>query len=195
MDITQLLGSELGQQVLSGIASQNGTTQKETSSVISAATPVLLGMLKNNASSEQGANNLLGALNQHDGSIFDNLGAFLNSGDTADGQGILGHILGNKQTEVQNAISKKTGVSVSQVAGILAMLAPIIMGKLGSQSKSSGTGSAGGLTDILGGLMGNSGNSSIGGSILSSVLGQAMGGGQQKKGGLGGLLGGILGGK
>src|SRR5690625_3488641 len=76
------------------------------------------------------------------------------------------------------------------VSKILAMLAPIIMGFLGQQSRQQGQG--GNLTDLLGGLMGGSGSSSVGGSILSSILKQA-GGAQGKAGGLGDMLGGSFG--
>ncbi len=196
MDITQLLTSGLGQQVISGIGNQVGTSEKETASVVNSALPVLMGMLNNNATSEAGAASLLGALNNdHDGSILDNISGFLNAGNTTDGNGILGHILGGKKNTVENAISKDTGVSVANVGKIMALLAPIIMGYLGKQKKSSNVTSAGGLGDLLGGLMGGSGgSSSLGSSILSSVLAQATGG-SQKKGGLGGLLGGLFGGK
>lgn len=192
MDITQLLNSDLGKQIVSGIGGQTGTSEAETSSVVNAAGPVLLGMLHKNASSEEGAAGILGALGKHDGSILDNLSGFFGAGgDAADGDGILGHVLGGNRSSVESAISKQTGVGASKVSAILAMLAPIIMGYLGKQAKSSGgVQGSGGLGDILGNLLGGSGNSSVGGSILSSILG---GGGSKSGGGLGGLLGGLFG--
>lgn len=197
MDISQLLGSDLGQQVISGITKNSQATEQETSSVISAATPVLLGMLKKNSQTEAGASSLLGALSKHDGSALNNISGLLNSGSTADGEGILGHILGGQKNQVQSAISKKTGVDASKVGNILAMLAPIIMAKLGSQANSNNVSTGGGIGDILGGLLGGADSSSVGGSILSSVLGGALGGGSssQKEGGLGGVLGGLFGNK
>lgn len=196
MDLSQLLSSGLSQEIVKGIGQQVGTSQEETASVVNASLPVLMGMLKNNASNEQGAASLLGALNNdHNGSILDNLSGFLNAGDTSDGNGILSHILGGNRNTVENQISQKTGVSSMNVSKILALLAPIIMGYLGKQKQSRNVSTGGGLGDLLGGMIGGTDNSSIGGSILSSVLEQAMGGQKKKKGGLGGLLGGILGGK
>lgn len=193
MDITQLLNSDLGKQIVSGIGTQTGTTQKETSSVVNAAAPVLLGMLHNNASSEGGAAGILGALGKHDGSILDDISGFFGAGgDAKDGDGILGHVLGGNRGSVESAISKQTGVNASKVSAILAMLAPVIMGYLGKQTKASGGVQSGsGLGDVLGGLLGGAGNSSIGGNILSSILG---GGSGKSGGGLGGLLGGLFGG-
>ena len=207
MDITQLLNSGLGQQIINGIGGQVGTSEKETSSVISASLPVILGMLQKNATSEEGASGIMNALNKHDGGILDNLSGFLNSGDTTDGNGILGHILGGKKGNVENAISKQTGVSSFDVSKIIAMLAPIVMGYLGRQTKNENVTSGSGLGGVLGGLLGNAGvASSVGGSILTSMLDQdgdgqlgvgdvlsAVTGSQKKSGGLGGLLGSIFG--
>lgn len=189
MDITQLLSGDLGKQVIDGISKQTGTTEQETSSVVNAATPILLGMLKNNASTEQGAAGILGALGQHSGGLLENLGGFLNSGDTSEGEGILGHILGGKKSTVENQLSKQTGVSGANVSKILAMLAPIIMSQLGKQAGSQNVQSGGGLSDLLGGMLGGGGNSGIGGDILGSVLG----GGDKSAGGLGDMIGGMFG--
>lgn len=203
MNITELLNSDIGKQIISGIGGQAGASQQETASVVNTAGPLLMGMLKKNASTEQGATGILGALSKHDGSIFDNLSGFLGGGDTTDGNAILGHILGEKRGVVENALSSQTGVSAGKVSGILAMLAPLIMGYLGKQSKASGVpANSSGLGGLLGGLMGS--GSSAGGGMLASLLDQdgdgkldmndaiaAVSG--KKSGGLGGLLGGLFG--
>jgi hypothetical protein len=206
MDISQLLNSDLGKQLISGISGQTGASENETASVVHAAAPALLGMLQKNASSEEGASGILNALNKHDGSILDNLSGFLGGGgDAADGNGILGHILGNKRGAMENALSNQTGVSGSKISGILAMLAPVIMGFLGKQAQTSNVSSGSGLGGLLGGLLGGSAQgSSAGGGILSSLLDQdgdghlsindaisAVSG--KGSGGLGGILGNLFG--
>ena len=208
MDITQLLSGGLGQQVISGIGNQTGTSEQETSSVINAALPVLMGMLRKNASTEDGASGIMSALNKHNGGIFDHLSDFLGSGDTSDGNGILGHILGNNKSTVESQISQQTGVSSLNVSKIIAMLAPIVMGMLGKQASQSQANNSGGLGNILGGLLGAGGasTSSVGGGILASILDQdgdgqlgvgdllsAVFGSNKSSGGLGGLLGGLFG--
>ncbi len=208
MDITQLLSGGLGQQVISGIGNQTGTSEQETSSVINAALPVLMGMLRKNASTEDGASGIMSALTKHNGGIFDHLSDFLGSGDTSDGNGILGHILGNNKSTVENQISQQTGVSSLNVSKIIAMLAPIVMGMLGKQASQSQANNTGGLGNILGGLLGAGGasTSSVGGGILASILDQdgdgqlgvgdllsAVSGSNKSSGGLGGLLGGLFG--
>jgi hypothetical protein len=102
--------------------------------------PVLMQAMKQNASTPQGAEGLLSALNsKHDGSILDNLGGLFGGGVDAnvmdDGGKILGHVLGGKQQHVESALSQKAGIDAGSVANILKVAAPILMGILGKQSK------------------------------------------------------------
>lgn len=103
-----------------------------------------------------GAEGISNALNQHDGSILDNLSGFLGQGgNQQDGLGILGHVLGNKQQNVESAISQQSGLNTAQVTQILALVAPIVMGYLGKQKQSAGLDSNG-IAGLLGGLVGGS---------------------------------------
>ncbi|MEO8042999.1 MAG: DUF937 domain-containing protein, partial [Acidobacteriota bacterium] len=116
-------------------------------------------------STPQGAESLNTALEQdHDGSILDNLGGLgsmiFGGGQQAaapprqaDAGGILGHILGNNQGAVVQQASNESGLGGGQVAQILMMLAPIVMGYLGRQKQEQGVG-ADGLGGLLGGLLG-----------------------------------------
>jgi len=168
MNITDLLNSDLGRQIISGIGAQTGTSTSQTASVLSTALPAMLGGLHKNAAAG-GGEDILNALQSHDGSILDNLTDFLgNSGAaTADGHSILGHIFGSQLGAVKNGISQQSGVDASKVSSIIAMAAPIVMGILGKQQRSDGVSNTSGLTDILGGLLGGSGN-----NILTSLLDQ-----------------------
>lgn len=196
MELSELLQGDMAQQVVNGISKHAGTSAKDTHSVINEALPVLTGMLHKNASSEDGAKSLQNALQKHDGSVLDNIDGFLGMDDDSDGNGILSHILGSDQSNVAGAISKKTGVSSSAVQNILAKLAPVLMGTLGKKANSGATNSVGGLSDILGGMLGSNGGGS---DILSSLLKggnpleSILGGGGKKGGFLGGLLGGLFG--
>lgn len=210
--ILDLLNSDLGKQIIGSVSEKTGLDASQATNVVASSLPALLGQMQNNATSEGGAAGLLGALTsgKHDGSILDNLGGFLNGGDFSDGNKILGHVLGGNQDTMVQGLSSKTGVDSSIISKILPMLAPIIMGYLGKQTKSNGVSDNSGLGDILGGLLGggstSSEGSSLGGSLLTSVLDQngdgkldisdamsAISGSSKKKGGLGGLLGGLFG--
>lgn len=197
--ISDFLNSESAKQMINNISKESGVSKKGTKSVVDLAAPVLLGMLQKNASTSDGASSIKRALQKHDGSILDNLSGLLGSDILNDGKDILGHILGGKQNSLEKSISNKTGVSVGNVSKILAMIAPIVMGYLGKQSKNS---SGGGLEELIGSL--TKGSSSLGyGGVLTSLLDQDGDGklglddivgavsGKKKK--YGGLLGGLLG--
>ena len=209
--ILDLLDGPMGQQLIKGVAGQTGQSTDKTSGVLSMALPVLMGAMKRNASTPEGAQGLMGALSgKHDGGILDDLGGLFGGGvDQSvmdDGAGILGHILGGKQSQVQNALSQKSGVDAGSVGNILKVAAPILMGFLGKQTRQQNISDSNGLGDMLGGLLGggNTGgkqqsliesflDSDGDGSILDDVAGMVLSGGSKKKGGLGGLLGGLFG--
>jgi hypothetical protein len=207
--ILDLLNSHLGKTIISGVANQTGQPENKTSSLLTMAMPVLMQAMKRNASTPQGAEGLLNALNsKHDGSILDNLSGLFGGGVDNDvindGGKILGHVLGGKQQNVTHALSQKSGIDASSVAQILKIAAPILMGVLGKQTRQSNVNSPSGLEGLLGGLI--KGNSSQNeqsflesildadgdGSVVDDVAGMVLGGGK-KKGGLGGLLGGLFG--
>ena len=209
--ILDLLNSDLGKSIISGVAGQTGQDESKTSSVLTMAMPVLMQAMKRNAASPQGAESLLGALNsKHDGSILDNLSGLFGGGVDSnvldDGGKILSHVLGGKQQHVANALSQKAGIDADSVSQILKVAAPILMGMLGSQAKQQNVNNASGIEGLLGGLL--SGSSSKNeqsflesildadgdGSVIDDVAGMVLGG-SKKKGGLGGLLGGLFGGK
>lgn len=205
--ILELINSDLGKQIIGGISNQVGTTERETSSVLTSALPSLVTAMQNNASSEAGAGGLLGALlgGKHDGSLLDNLSGMLGNGsiNTEDGGKILGHVLGGNQANLESNLSQTTGVSSDKIGMILKMAAPILMAFLANKAKSGNIQNGTDLGGLLGGLLGgNQKSGSMGGSILTSVLDQD-GDGQlglndavtaaTKKGGLGGLLGKLFG--
>lgn len=160
--ILDILNSDLGKSLVSGVATQTNQSQGKTQEVLNMALPVLMTAMKRNASSPDGAQGLLSALtSKHDGSILDNLGGLFGSGGVdanviSDGSKILGHVLGNKQGNVENAISAKSGVDAGSVAQILKVAAPILMGMLGSQAKQQNVNSPSALDGLLGGLLGGS---------------------------------------
>ncbi|MFD2727488.1 DUF937 domain-containing protein [Hyunsoonleella rubra] len=207
--ILDLLNSDLGKTIISGVAGSTGNDQQKTSSVLTMALPVLMQAMKRNASTPQGAEGLMGALNnKHDGSILDNLGGLFGGGVdeavTNDGSKILGHVLGSKQRGVEKIIGEKSGLDAGSVANILKVVAPILMGVLGKQKRQNNVSSANDLGGLLAGLLGGSGakqeqsflesilDADGDGSVVDDVAGMVLG--QSKsKGGLGGLLGGLFG--
>ena len=205
--ILDLLNSDIGTSLINGVSGQSGQSKSKTSSLLTMALPMLMQAMKKNANSSEGASGLMGALQKHDGSILDNVGDLF-SGNNADavsndGGKILGHVLGNRQGNIQNALSQKSGIDAGSVGQILKMAAPIVMGVLGKQQRQNKVDSAGGIEGLLGGLIGNKTpdkdqsflesilDADGDGSIIDDVAGMVLGG-KKNKNGLGGMLGGLL---
>jgi hypothetical protein len=207
--LLDLLNSPIGKQVISGVASQTGQAENKTADVLSMAMPLLLGAMKKNVASPEGAQGLMNALSsKHDGSILDDLGGLFSGGvDQSvmdDGAGILGHVFGGKQANVENALSQRSGIDTGSIANILKIAAPIVMGILAKQTSENKVSDASGMNNLLGSMLGGQPeqNQSLlttlldadgDGSILDDVAGMVMGGSNKKKGGIGGLLGGLFG--
>ncbi len=206
--ILDLLNSDIGKSLINGVSGHTGQSKSKTSNLLTMAMPVLMQAMKRNANSSEGASGIMGALQKHDGSILDNLGGLFSGGNinavSDDGGKILGHLLGNKQSNVQNALSQKSGIDAGSVGQILKVAAPILMGVLGKQQRQNNVNSSSGIQGLLGGLIGNNApdkNQSFlesmldadgDGSVIDDVAGMVLGG-KKGKSGLGGLLGGLFG--
>jgi len=198
-DILGLIQQSLTPSTLAQLSRQIGATPAATSTAIQSALPALLGGLARNSQSPDGATALLGALGRdHDGGILDDLAGFLGSGQAANvGGGILGHVFGGQQTRVADAVGKSSGLGGAQIAQLLALLAPLVMGALGKLQRTQGL-DQGGLADVLGGAFQSSQKQAGGGigDLLGGLLDQNKDGSVMddlmKQGG--GILGSLLGG-
>ncbi len=206
----QLLGMVGTGDELSAISNAIGGDQSATQRGIAAALPMLLGGLANNAQQPAGASALFGALDKHDGSVLGDLVGMLGGAAGGggggigidDGMKILGHIFGNKNQNVAQAVSNKSGLDAGLVMKLLPILAPIVMGYLGKRRQAESLDPSG-LASLLGqekqqvreaepelggllGLLDADGDGNIG-----EELGGLLGG----NAGLGSILGKVLGGK
>ncbi|WP_018674664.1 DUF937 domain-containing protein [Riemerella columbina] len=193
MSLLDLITGSTGSQVAEKAESKFGISKNQMMALLAVATPVIISYLRNKTKDAKEAESLNHALDKdHDGSILDDVSQI--DSRQEEGNSILSHIFGNKKSEVENEISQNTGISMDKIGPVLAMLAPVIMGYIGKQKRSNQVNSGGGLSDLLGGLLG--GGSSQGGNPINDLLGSVMGGGsnQSSGGGLGDILGNVLGG-
>ena len=147
-DLFEMIISQLGNDTVDRMSAQVNEDPSNTQRAIQNAIPILVNALARNTSNSEGANSLLDALDRdHDGSILNDLGGFLSNPAVANGAGILKHVLGGNRSKVENYLSKSSGISLGSAGNILEMLAPILMGFLGRQNRS--TSSGGGIIDIL----------------------------------------------
>ena len=141
---------ELGTQGISRISEMIGQDRRSTGDALSQIVPSLIHGLSRNSADPEGARSLNGALERdHDGSIFDDLLGSLGNLDEEDGQGILGHIFGDKKKRVEKGLSRRTGLDASTVLRLMSIAAPIVMGLLGKARKQKRLDSEG-ISELLG---------------------------------------------
>lgn len=216
MNLIDLLTGNTGNQVAEQAENKFGISKNQIIALLAVATPLVISYLRNKSQDAKEAEALNNALDKdHDGSILDDTTQLDNRQD--EGGSILSHVFGNQKNTVENQLSQNTGISIDKIGPILAMLAPVIMGYIGKEKQQNNVG-AGGLGDLLGGILGGAqnqaqqqqssplndilgsvlggGQSQSSGNPLNDILGSVLGGGQQQKqqqGGLGDLLGGLFG--
>nr|WP_164082600.1 DUF937 domain-containing protein [Stenotrophomonas pavanii] len=201
MSLTDELLAKLQGAPLQQVSQQLGISNTQASGAISAALPVLMGALGNNASQPQGAQALLGALqNNHSGlDLGSVLGSVLGGGGggggaASDGAGILGHIFGGSQQKVETGLAQATQLDSGRTSQLLQILAPIVMAFL-AQRLGGGQADAGSLSQALGQEKQQvQQQGGIAGGLLGSVLDQD-GDGQFGVGDLLKIGGSLLGGK
>lgn len=218
MSLIDLLTGNTGNQVAEKAENKFGISRNQILALLAVAAPLIISYLRNKSQDTKEAEALNNALDKdHDGSILDDVSQA--ESREAEGGSIINHIFGNDKQTVENQLSLTSGISIDKIGPILAMLAPVIMGYIGKEKQQNNVG-AGGLGDLLGGILGNASNqaqtqqsnplndilgSVLGGSgsqssgnPLNDILGSVLGGNntQEKKqggGGLGDILGGFFG--
>ncbi len=224
MNLIDLITGNAGNEVATEAENKFGISKNQVIALLAVAAPLVISYLRKKSSeSSDEAESLNKALDKdHDGSILNNPLQALSR--QQEGNSILDHVFGGQKVAVENQLSQNTGISMDKIGPILGMLAPIIMGYIGKEKRSSGVDSGGGLGDLLGGILGNAQNQAQGqsssplndilgsvlggnnqgssGNPLQDILGSVLGGNdkennsnQPSQGGLGGLLGGLFGGK
>lgn len=216
MSLIDLLTGNTGNQVAEQAENKFGISRNQIIALLAVAAPLIISYLRNKSQDSNEAEALNNALDKdHDGSILNDPTQLETR--QAEGGSILSHIFGGQKDAIENQLSQNTGISIDKIGPILAMLAPVIMGYIGKEKQQNNV-SAGGLGDLLGGILGSASNqaqaqqsnplndilgsvlgggqSQSSGNPLNDILGSVLGGGQQQQqGGLGSILGNILGGK
>ena len=146
MNLEALLGLLQGQD-LEKLAQQVGGSSKEVRNGAAAALPAILAAVNKNENNSEKAQGLNKALEQHDGSVLNNLGSYLQNPDLKDGAGILNHLFGGNTQNVANAVSQSSGLDAQGSIKILETLAPLVLGILGQQKKENNL-DAQGISDL-----------------------------------------------
>ena len=152
-DLMDLLQGQLTDGLVSQLSKQlGGADKQQTASAATNIFSTLMAGLSRNAAQPEGASSLANALdNDHDGSLLDNIMDMFGGGNSApavssrttNSAGILGHILGGKQSGAIDMISKISGLDSGKTGSLMSILAPMVMGTLGRAKKEQGMDSSG----------------------------------------------------
>ena len=193
-----LMNSMTTDDSVDALSRRSGVDGKKLGGLIALALPLLLQALTNNASSNNGASSLLGALGQHTSTAP--MATQIQSADLGDGSAILGHIFGGNLNNVTGQLSQQTGLTDQQVASVLSSMAPGVLSGLNAATQTAqNQQDTFDLTDLVQ-VFGGQPVQQQQNTGMNSLLGSLLGGGQQpqqqqQSSGIGSLLGSLLGGK
>jgi hypothetical protein len=139
MNILDLLKSANGGQNIDALANQFGLSGDQTGAVLGQLLPALTQGLQRNVSQEGGLESLLGALmNGRHSQYVDNPETLVQPETIADGNGILGHLLGSKDASrsLAQQVAGNTGLSDTLIKQMLPVVASLAMGALAKQQSS-----------------------------------------------------------
>jgi len=199
MDLMDMFKQQMTGAVVNQMAEKIGLGGNEQGTTQAAQNvfTTLMGAVAKNAATPQGAESLNKALEKnHTGSgVMDNLMSFLGTGATEnvsakaeDGNGILKHMLGNKQEGILQSLSQMNKMSPDATKTLMTTVAPMVMSMLGNAKKEQGF-DASSITQFLGNQQSTTGNSQLSG-IMSMLDSDGDGNVMDD---IGGLLGGFLG--
>lgn len=155
--LDQILNAQGGAQ-LQQLAGKFGVSEHQARDAMAHLMPALAQGLKTNLTSPGGLDSLLAALQggQHQ-RYLDNPQELDRPETIADGNNILGHILGSKEASRQAAAraSEKTGLDPGILKQMLPMLATLAMGALSKQASTGAQGQLQGGTASRGGQAGS----------------------------------------
>lgn len=139
------------------VSQQAGISVDDAVKVMGDVLPVLLQGMKGQATNEATQKGFLQALADHSKDDTNDLKKFVKNVDTEDGAKIVNHLLGQETEAVAAKAKKKSGIDTKTILKIMAIVAPLLMTKMGSAAKESEKTTKGSIgvadvIDIVGGL-------------------------------------------
>jgi hypothetical protein len=201
MPLFDMIAKAQNGQGLEMLAQQFNLNQQQTQAAMEALLPAFSEGLKRNTSDPMGMGGFLQAMGSgNHAKYFEDAGNAFSQSGIADGNGILGHLFGNK--DVSRAVAAQaasaTGIGQEILKQMLPVIASMVMGGLFKQSTGQMQGAAGMGTNPIGDIIEQMMKQGMGagrqqqapapspmdnplGKILEGMLGGALGGGQQQR--------------
>jgi hypothetical protein len=154
MDMNDVLKMMNNSGALGQVAEMLGVDEKTANSAIDTVLPMLLKGMQGQLNNKDTKDGFLKALSDHSKDDTDDLKKAVKNVDTVDGAKIVKHLLGAGQEEAAAKAKKKTGLDTKTILKIMAIMAPLLMSKMGSTAKSSAKKSGSDdMLSVVGGLL------------------------------------------
>lgn len=175
MALLDLLSESIGPEQIKMISQRIGATPEQTENAIGLAIPTLVGALTNKATDEKACEQMHQHFSANEPKPLESLLGCNSANGLLQALGgnagnLLGGLLGGRQQKVENGIGQASGLSATQVGGLLSMLAPLILGAAGQHTRSKGL-DLGGLIGMLKGEKSKM-QQQAGGGLLAGLLDQ-----------------------
>jgi hypothetical protein len=136
MNLVDLLKSQMSSEVTKQLGGMLGTSDSDTGNLLKASLPALLAGLGSVASKKDGADKIATAIGGLDPGMLGNLGKMLGGADAKKGGDLLGSLLGNNMlTSLLPLLGKFVKLDPSLITKALGLLAPLVLGSIGSAFK------------------------------------------------------------
>jgi hypothetical protein len=153
INLVSLVMQFLTPDMIGRIATALGLDRNVTQTAISALIPALLAGLSNTATQPGGAQKLVDAARQHNGTLgnFANmLGTGGQSSFIEKGSQMLSALVGGgEQNSLAQAVAKFTGIGQGTAGSLLGLLAPVVMGTIGQQRQQGRSLDTSGIAALL----------------------------------------------
>jgi hypothetical protein len=160
------------------LGSQVGLAPDQTTAALSALVPALAAGFQRNLQGQGGLESLVSALSSgNHGQYIDTPASLGDPSAVADGNGILGHLLGSKEVsrEVAGRAASQTGLSADVLKRVLPLAAALMMGAFSKQSGNASSmraglgGSSSGIAAMLTPLLDQNRDGSIMDDVASMI--------------------------
>ncbi len=154
MDMEKVMQMMIESGALGQVSSMLGVDEKNASSAIESVVPMLLKGMQGQMQNKDTQAGFLQALTDHSKDDTADLKKAVKNVDAEDGAKIVNHLLGAQQEEVAAKAKKKSGLDTKTILKIMAILAPILMSKMGQTAKTeTAKSSSGDMLKVVGGLL------------------------------------------
>ena len=154
MDMETIMKMMLTNGALEQVSGMLGVDGKSAESAIEYVMPMLLQGMQGQMKNEETKYGFMQALNDHSKQDTRDLRKAVKDADVDDGAKIVKHLLGAQEEEVAAKATKKSGLDTKTILKIMAILAPILMSKMGQTAKTeTARSSSGDMMKVVGGLL------------------------------------------